>query len=305
MPLPFGPATTTGADAVSRFFAHPADARPITLWGSSSMSSEGGAEATPIAVRIHEHLALANAPSAVHPFGVGATRTPHTLLLRAIDRPVLTPELAQAGRPGAVAVTLSSGLRPAGPIRCPGEVEGLPGTLDGRSGSWVFEPAEPTAVVGPGVFTSSLPRIAPNARQVLWMGKNNIRDVDGVLRDTQAMCDAAPSPQDTLVLGHWATEHDPVGSATGEALRRVNAELARRHGERFLDVEAALTSEDGLMSAAIAPLRALEQGTTHDALERGVVPPCLIASDAIHLNGWGNLAVCSAIVRRMRELAWL
>ena len=29
------------------------------------------------------------------------------------------------------------------------------------------------------------------------------------------------------------------------------------------------------------------------------------ASDGIHLNGWGNLVLSWAIVRRMQELRWL
>ena len=300
------PSARTGTDATRRFFAHPASARPLTLWGSSSMSSEGGAEGTPIAVRIHEHLALANAPSAVHAFGVGATRSPHTLLLRGIARPQLIPAPAQAGRPGAVAVTLDSGLAPAGPIRCTGDIDGLPGELDGRTGTWVFTPSDPHAVVVPGRFTSSLGSTFSGARQVLWMGKNNILQVENVLADIDAMVQAAPDPQhDTLVLGHWATHNDPVGSAHGDALRTVNQQLARRYGDYFLGIEDVLTTENALCCAPIAPLRILEQGPTHDALSRGIVPPALIASDGIHLNGWGNLAVCAAIVNRMRELRWL
>lgn len=48
----------TGTEASRRLLAPELDARPLTLWGSSSMSSEGGSADTPLAVRIHEHLAL-------------------------------------------------------------------------------------------------------------------------------------------------------------------------------------------------------------------------------------------------------
>ena len=35
------------------------------------------------------------------------------------------------------------------------------------------------------------------------------------------------------------------------------------------------------------------------------MPPLLVASDEIHLNGWGNLALSWALARRMQELRWL
>ena len=70
-------------------------------------------------------------------------------------------------------------------------------------------------------------------------------------------------------------------------------------------MNAELTTPEGLASTALRPVRVLEHATTAEALDRGVVPPVLVAADQIHLNGWGNLAVCSALVRRMQELRWL
>ncbi|MGO2537391.1 MAG: hypothetical protein ACTIB2_05325 [Brachybacterium tyrofermentans] len=326
-PLPAAPASSaTGTEASRRLLQPEPDSRPMTLWGSSSMSSEGGAEATPLPVRIHEHLALSASPTPVRPFGVGATRSAHTLLLRGLDTPRLNAvgdsaagstvgsEADSTSAPARLEVTLDSGLAPSGPIQVPGTVGGLAGTLDGSSGTWYFTPDDPvgigaddlsTAVSG-GVFTSSLAEVGASARQVLWMGKNNILDTSGVLRDVQRMWDAAETPEaDSLVLGHWCTEHDPHGSATGDAVAAVNAEQARRYGDHFLDLQQLLTSEEGLHCSPLAPLQLLAQGATQDALDRGVVPPLLIASDGIHLNGWGNLAVSWAIVRRMRELQWL
>src|SRR5690625_67019 len=74
------PGPRTGSDASRRLFSVRDASRPIALWGSSSMSSEGGDEATPVPIRIHEHLALAAAPATVHAYGVGATTSAHTLL---------------------------------------------------------------------------------------------------------------------------------------------------------------------------------------------------------------------------------
>ena len=302
---PFSPSSALTGTEASRRLLHPESGTPaLTLWGSSSMSSEGGDEATAVPVRIHEHLALAAAPAPVHPFGVGASWSRHTLLQRGLD----TPTLISRGDPepgtSRLEVTLDSDLAPSGPIRVPGRVDDVDGILDGSSGTWYFTPSDPADAVTGGVFVSSLAEIAEGSRQVLWMGKNNIRDVEGVLEHTARMAEAA-APGDTLVLGHWCTEHDEAGSATGAAVAEVNAGLAEAHGDHFLDVQHLLTGEEGLASSPLAPLQLLEQGTTHDALARAVVPPLLIASDGIHLNGWGNLVLSWAIVRRMQELRWL
>ncbi|WP_422115994.1 hypothetical protein [Brachybacterium sp. UNK5269] len=299
-----GSLARTGSEASRRLLGPGPQARPLTLWGSSSMSSEGGDQSTPLAVRIHEHLALAAGPAVVHAFGVGATRSAHTLLMRGLDTPRLRP--TGEGAAGGVPVALDSGLAPAGPIRVPGAVDGIPGLLDGSSGTWHFVPEDPAAAVGDGVFRSALAAVAADSRQVLWIGKNNILDVSGVLEDTQRMWEAAADPaRDNLVLGQWPTSSDPVGSATAAAVAEVNREQQRRYGAHFLDLGALLTSEEGLCCPPLAPLRLLEQSATHGALERRIVPEELCAPDGIHLNGWGNLAVSWAIVRRMQELRWL
>ncbi|MFC7464043.1 hypothetical protein [Brachybacterium sp. GCM10030252] len=305
-PLPAKPHQSAPGTEASRHLLAPETTRPLTLWGSSSMSSERGYEGTPLTVRIHEHLALAAAPASVHCFGVGATRSPHTLLMRGLD----TPRLACVGSPeagtGRVRAELDSGLAPAGPLRIPGTVDGVPGELDGSSGTWFFTPEDPASPVADGVFTSSLAEVAAGSRQVLWMGKNNILDVDGVLEDTQRMWDAADDPEhDTLVLGQWPTAYDPVGSDTAEAVLAVNEEQQRRYGDHFLDLATLLTSAEGLCCPPLAPLSLLEQAGTQGALEMHVAPPELRAPDGIHLNGWGNLAVSWAILQRMRELQWL
>ncbi|WP_114853990.1 hypothetical protein [Brachybacterium sp. YJGR34] len=306
-PLPAGGAEgPPGTEASRRLLAPALEPRPLTLWGSSSMSSEGGANATPLPVRLHEHLALALAPAPVHAYGVGATRSGHTLLMRGLDTPRLRRLADPSPEDGRVPVALDSGLAPAGPIRIPGAVDGAPGALDGSSGSWFFVPEDPASTGGEGIFTSSLARRTEDSRQVLWTGKNNILEVAQVLEDTQRLWDAAPDPaQDTLVLGHWPTPFDPIGSETAEAVAAVNEEQSRRYGRHFLDLAALLTGEEGLCCAPLAPLRLLEQAATHDALAEGVVPAALRAPDDIHLNGWGNLAVTWAIVHRMRELRWL
>lgn len=305
---PAAPATTAaiGSAAARALFSPAAGGRDLALWGSSSMSSERGDESTPLPIRIHQHLQLTIAPGTVHAHGVGATWSQHAVLMRGLDTPHATPTGTPDPVTGAVTLTLDPELPPRGAIAFPASVGEREGTLDGSSGTWIFTPSEAGDPVTAGTLVSALGARTAAARQVLWMGKNNIRDTARVLEDTQRMWDAAPDPeQDTLVLGQWATEHDPRGSATAEALAAVNAEQASRYGDHFVDVQALLTSESGLSCAPLVPLQVLEQATTQDALAQGVVPPVLIAHDLIHLNGWGNLAVGWTLIRRMRELGWL
>lgn len=314
---PLQPPVTPGTAASRRLLNPEHAARPITLWGSSSMSSEGGEESTPLPIRIHDHLSLAAAPAPVHAFGVGATKSVHTVLMRGLLTPTVIPEGTPPSGSTAFPVRLDPGPAPQGPLRIPGTItpgsdsdaadgRPVPGLLDGSTGSWFFTPDDSAQRPVRGTFSSALAAVAEGSRQVLWMGKNNILETDRVLADTQLMWDAAADPEhDTLVLGQWPTDADPIGSATGDALREVNAEQQERYGDHFLDLLPLLVDERGLRCTSLAPLRVLEQASTHEALERGVVPPVLVAADGIHLNGWGNLAVSWAIVQRMRELGWL
>ncbi|MBP2409417.1 hypothetical protein [Brachybacterium fresconis] len=268
-PLPAAPSSDSpGTEASRRLLGVGPEPRALTLWGSSSMSSEGGDESTPVPIRIHEHLALSAAPATVHSFGVGATRSAHTLLMRGLDTPRVTSideGIRAADGTVQVPVALDSALAPAGPLRIPGSVDGTAGVLDGSSGTWFLavDGAEldpgGTLISGgvEGVFTSDLAEVADASRQVLWMGKNNILDVAGVLADTQRMWDAARTPEtDTLVLGQWCTEADADGSETGDAVAAVNAEQARRYGEHFLDLQQLLTEYSRHWGPSVARLGA-------------------------------------------------
>lgn len=302
---PSVPASRPGTESSRSFFAPAQAPRPLALWGSSSLRSEGGGDGAPLKILIHEHLAVANAPAVIHEHAVSAIRSEHSLLMRGLLELEAVVDAADRGRPGPATITFRIGFNPAGRLRIPGTLGDIPGLLANRKGSWLFTPDDESVTVADGVFRSSLGDATKDARHILWMGKNNIRDEQAVLDHTHMMWEAA-AEGDTLVMGHWATVHDAKGSRSGDAVRRVNEEMARRYGRQYVDVQAELTVPQKLAAcAAIAPLRILEQASTQEALDQEIVPPALISRDDIHLNGWGNLAVCAALVRRMRELRWL
>ncbi|MCS6711910.1 hypothetical protein JSY14_07730 [Brachybacterium sp. EF45031] len=287
----------------------PETTRGIVLWGSSSMASEGGGEGAPVPVRLHELLAAAAAPLPVILHGErGGILSTHTLLQRGLAAPTVHPLLPAAQAIGRAPVGLDPVLPPRGALDMPGMLGRIPGHLRCTAPTgWEFVADDPRAALAPAVFRSSLGAAAEGMRQVLWMGKNNIEQVDQVLADVQAMWDAARDPaEDSLVLGQWPTPLDPRGSATEAALSAVNAEQARRYGRRFLDLRSLLATAEGLASVPVlAPLRLQDDPAVAADLQRGHVPHRLVARDERHLNAWGNLAVGWALVRRMKELRWL
>lgn len=284
---------------VEQFFAAPSQG--IALWGSSSMANGQPEEGSPLPVRFADRLSVLF-PS-VHQHAVGGTLSGHCMMQRGL-RPgaVTVTSQSTAGGAGTVTVTVD-GLHPCLGFSCPGDLNGVTGTLSSTWEEWSFTPADPAAQVSSGTFTSSLPQQVSGLRHVVWTGKNNIRAVEGVLADVDAIFQLAP--KDTLILGHWYTPNDPHGSETGKAVAAVNAEQARRYGDQFLAVGDMLRDPDVLSRPSVRPLRIMEQGNTEDDLAAGVTPRSLVARDFVHLNGWGNLLVTDLLVERIRKLGWV
>lgn len=278
------------------YFAPPA--KGVALWGSSSMADGQPEQSTPLPVRFADRLSLLF--PRVLQAAVGGTRSGHCLLQRGLrDARV---RVLGAPAPGAAAEVEVTGFVPCLGFHLPGELEGTPGVLTASWEAWTFTADDPAAEVRSGRFVSTLPRELAGMRHLLWTGKNNITDVQTVLSDVQELWDLAP--KDTLVLGHWCTDHDAVGSETAAAVEAVNAAQAEAYGERFLDLGRLLRQEETLSRPVVAGLRLLEQASTVESLERGVTPSLLVADDIIHLNGWGNLLVLDLLVERLRALGW-
>lgn len=279
-----------------RYFAPPRQG--LALWGSSSMRDGMPDQGTPLPVRFADRL-VPLFPTVLQR-AVGGTVTGHCLLERGLrDAAVTVATDSRAPRSGGVPVSVE-GLGPCLGFRLPGVLEGVDGVLSATWEQWTFTPEDPDADLRSGTFRSTLPAQLADLHHVLWIGKNNILDVDQVLADVEELYDDAPS----LVLGQWSTPNDPTGSDTGKAVAAVNAAQQEAYGERFLDLGGALRDPDVLQRPVVAALRIMEQGGTHDALARGTTPPLLVAADEVHLNGWGNLLVLDLMVERLRGLGW-
>ena len=258
-------------------------------------------QGTPLPVRFADRLAMLF-PTVMQQ-AVGGTVSGHCLLQRGLrDAQVSVVDGAEpASADGSVPVRVD-GLGPCLGFQLPGELAGVAGLLSATWEEWVFTPTNPADRVVSGTFSSRLREQVTGMRHVVWTGKNNILQRETVLADVHEIFDDAP--EDTLVLGHWCTPNDPAGSDTGEAVAAVNDAQREAYGDRFVDMGAALRDPDALQRPVLRPLRLMEQQATHEALERGVVPPALIADDDVHLNGWGNLLVLDVLVGRLRELGW-
>ncbi|WP_353112842.1 hypothetical protein [Microbacterium sp.] len=126
--------------------------------------------------------------------------------------------------------------------------------------------------------------LPPSAIVVLWCGRNNPgpavpRDVDAIL---SALRSRDPGLRH-LVLGVHAAAFEPVGTSASALIDEMNATLAHRHAERFIDVRAALL--------ATAPTR---DGT----------PAPHLRIDDVHLSAAGDEVVARVVRERLTALGW-
>lgn len=297
-------AETPKKRAIARLFEPVKDTISVALWGSSSMEGGLGAEHTPRPVYVHDEVRCAFDPVPVHNIAYGAQWSRHTTILRGLDTPLVTIPDGYTG--GKVRVSVDAPIPALWSFRCHGTLSsGATGTLLGSpENEWYFE--SDAGPVTTGTFMSSWHAKCAQSRHVLWTGKNNIWDLETVKSDVDRLVEAARNPErDTIILGQWVTMHDlnaPDKLANMAALNEYHAE---KYGDRFIDVQKILTSEEGLTSDPVRSLGLLDQADTRAELDQGIVPTPIRASDGVHLSGWGNLLVSWALIEKMKELAWM
>lgn len=171
-------------------------------------------------------------------------------------------------------------------IRVRGALDGRPGLLmhpvsAAAADEWTFRPDVPADATPRvrGRFRADPLPIPPGAVVVVWCGRNN--PGPQVAEDVDAIVAGAASAACVLVLGVTAAAFEPTGSPGSEVVAALNAELARRHDERFVDVQAALL--------AAAP-------------SADGVPAARLRSDDVHLSPEGDAVVADAIRARLVAL---
>ena len=290
--------------AIAEALKSPEDTTSIALWGSSSMEGGLGEEFTPKPVYVDEELSLTYNPLAVYNVAYGAQWSNHSTILRGIDTPYVALPRDYSG--GRVEVRVDTPVPPLWSFTCHGQLSsGLRGTLTGSKDStqWFFEADGPGES---GAFISEWREKTAASRHVVWTGKNNIADLEQVDADVDALVNAARDPlTDVIVLGHWVTQRDLQWPHVIDNVHALNARQAERYGERFIDVQALLMSDEALHSEPLWELDLLNASDTQSEREQGIVPTPLRGTDGIHLSGWGNLLVARALIERMKELRWV
>lgn len=191
------------------------------------------------------------------------------------------------------------------------------GTVDGVDvsfawdtslGSWAITrttPGEEITLTGDYPLIPTRGMAARDHMTILWAGKNNTTDEGG----EQVMIDMThdmikfltPLHKRVLVLGHLPNDTEAWNDeSTGHLwrLRTVNAELARRYGRLFVDLEAVIFSPDIWERTGLTP-------TDSDLAAQAArkMPPSL-TFDGAHLVEELNRVIIDVIDTRIRQLRW-
>ncbi|WP_144790698.1 hypothetical protein [Kocuria palustris] len=312
--LAAGSLTALSAGALGAAAPASAAGRPIVLWGSSSAASHASAITDGFRV-VHLDTELAkllgtNARSEATP----AAQSPEILLARS-ERAAVRLDFRYMGAAGMLPASGSLVL-PTLDRRAPNTGRTYPGTIDGAAfdlryvGGTNRKVQISRANAGASVhvggsersrWVTDLEARHRGSTHLLWMGKNNIADVDRVLADTRAAFDVEPGS--TLVLGHWKNFLDTPGTAAYGQVDTVNRAYARDYGAQYLDINAVITDPRRWQHPE---LRRYNIGSTAADRQRASwgMAPLELKGDNFHLNRFGYLIVATAIAEKLRALGW-
>lgn len=184
-----------------------------------------------------------------------------------------------------------------------GEAASVPGVVHGDEERLFFTRQSPGDAVAVDA-SPFLPRVGHRLRgedTLLWMGKNDLvrgASAEEVIARTDGSAEwVRRGGGRAVVIGHFVnTASDPE---TREKVLAVNAAHAGRYGDRFVDVQGFVTSEEVWSVTGLTP-------TAEDRAEQhlGHKPPSL-SSDPGHFDMAGYLAVARLLRRRLDVLGWL
>lgn len=191
------------------------------------------------------------------------------------------PELV----PGAVREHVDEGMDD---IRVRGSVDGFPGLLIHRvsasaSDGWSFHPDRPRPPGGASrhLFQPDRLVVPSDAVVVVWCGRNN--PGPSVVEDVDAILACLPGDARALVLGLHSAAFEPCQTPGARVIEALNRSLARRHRERFVDVQTALVSAHAVTDG---------------------VPAARLRSDDVHLSPEGDAVVARAVRERLLACGW-
>lgn len=290
--------------------AAPDPTNMIFGWGSSSMAGERSNEYGNINFL---GTIAAGLGKNYRNYARGGQTSAHTLVMRGAHHPRVhaSPNAVPALRWQVPAYL--RGVPFHSSLHLNGWFGGVYGTLSPGRKSFLFQRRYPTrralALNYNSRFVSETGKYAQPGKHILWMGKNDLiwrqfnrkTAIDNTKHAFHWV--GRDAYNRNFVLGHWITRKD-----TSEAARDVrwmnDAIREWLPATHWLDVQALLTSEEGLKSDPVAHLNILNNPTWVREMKQGQIPSVLTARDGVHLNANGYSVVAQAVISKLKILRW-
>lgn len=271
------------------------DVKNITIWGSSSAERIGTALGQ----------ALAGTGATFHNQGKGAETSQHISARLGSVPALLTVVGGSIPASGSVTVTASNMGNSVEMKPFTGTLNGVHGELTSTATVFTFTRTTAGAATPVPAGTPFIPTVGTASRQhvtLLWGGKNNLSGAGSaplVTTQTNLAFDyLSPLVKRVLVLGHFVDTAQSAGSTQHTNVNTVNAALAARYGDLFLDVSGYLSSPQLWTDTGITP-------TANDLTQQAAgIKPDSISHDSGHLNAAGYTAVSALIRKKLVSLGW-
>lgn len=271
------------------------DVKNITIWGSSSAERIGTALGQ----------ALAGTGATFHNQGKGAETSQHISARLGSVPALLTVSGGSIPASGSVTVTASNMGNSVEMKPFTGTLNGVHGELTSTATVFTFTRTTAGAATPVPAGTPFIPTVGTASRQhvtLLWTGKNNLSGAGSaplVTTQTNLAFDyLSPLVKRVLVLGHFVDTAQSVGSTQHTNVNAVNAALAARYGDLFLDVSGYLSSPQLWTDTGITP-------TANDLTQQAAgIKPDSVSHDSGHMNAAGYTAVSALIRKKLTSLGW-
>ena len=319
-------ALTTAASATADNTIFPADfsspaitGPSLALWGSSSFAGARATDGVPLGLDARiESLLTAELNVPVLNFGRGGEFSHNIATRRGVS--ALTTKLVFPHHMIPASGTVQVSLEQDSPIRWntatffPGFIQDIPGVItavDQAEGSYLFtrmqEGDERYAPAGTPAnhFYSYQEMISRSSHHVIQVGRNNLTDVDLIIKHTQQCFDLAPTR--TLVMGHFRADGDAPDSERAKNTLAYNEWGAQTYGENFMNTEQWIfeaSQDPAYRYGEIADAKVWEKKSDRKAETEKRIPRSLYSSDGLHLNGWGYILMARMLQAKITELGW-
>lgn len=315
--------TSAQAESASLFpadFSYPEVTGPsLALWGSSSFDDARVTENVPsgldarLDVRLNAYLGVP-----VLKFGRGGESSTNIAARRGVAgyETVLgfSKDIIPASSEPITVKLTNPKIAWNNATYFPGFIQDIPGvisSLGNSEGYYTFTRSQEGKAryapheTGAADFVSQQYLVSKSSHHVIQIGRNNLNLQDLIRKNTQQCFDMAPKK--SLVMGHFRYKDDASDSDRAKQVISYNAWAAKTFGDKFIDPEKWIienTQQTWLRYGDLSGSGVWDKKTDAEDAKNGKIPRTLYASDGIHLNGWGYLALSRMLEAKINELGW-